>query len=205
MRPKHMLLAGSIRFFSVALTWDRHLLLSQSLILPQSRFGVLGTALAPVCEAQLVIGIGLLWPQANGGFETICSGFQVTLFEKRLAQLVIRIGIIRFLTDRRSRKIADLRHTSTVGIIFQNDGDDGFASLTGAARLIEDVSEVRALWKEDAHARYFPTGKDRANAGFIEVRIERMELWIRGVTPEPFGLHATTLQRNPNGAWYWAT
>ena len=113
--------------------------------------------------------------------------------------------IIRFLTDRRSRKIADLRHTSTVGLIFQNDGDDGFASLTGAARLIEDVSEVRALWKEDAHARYFPTEKDRANAGFIEVRIERMELWIRGVTPEPFGLHATILQRNPNGAWYWAT
>ena len=74
-----------------------------------------------------------------------------------------------------------------------------------AARLIEDVSEVRALWKEDAHARYFPTEKDRANAGFIEVRIERMELWIRGVTPEPFGLHATILQRNPKGAWYWAT
>jgi general stress protein 26 len=113
--------------------------------------------------------------------------------------------IIRFLTDRRLRKIADLRHTSTVGLIFQNDGDDGFASLTGAARLIEDVSEIRALWKEDAHARYFPTEKDRANAGFIEVRIERMELWIRGVTPEPFGLHATILQRNPKGAWYWAT
>ncbi len=113
--------------------------------------------------------------------------------------------VIRFLTDRRSRKIADLRHTSTVGLIFQNDRGDAFASLTGAARLIEDESEVRALWKEDAHARYFPTEKDRANAGFIEVRIERMELWIRGVTPEPFGLHATILQRNPKGAWYWAT
>jgi len=114
--------------------------------------------------------------------------------------------IIRFLADRRSRKILDLRHTSTVGLIFQNDGDDAYASLTGAARLIEDASEIRALWKEDAHARYFPTEKDRANAGFIEVRIERMDLWIRGVTPEPFGLHATILQRDPKGgAWYWAT
>lgn len=60
------------------------------------------------------------------------------------------------------------------------------------------------LWK-DAYARYFPTDKDRVNAGFIEVRIERMELWIRGVTPEPFGLLATILQRDPKGAWYWAT
>ena len=112
---------------------------------------------------------------------------------------------IQFLTDLRSRKIGDLRHTSTAGLIFQNDGDDAYASLAGAARLIEDVSEVRALWKEDAHARYFPTEKDRANACFIEVRIERMELWIRGVTPEPFGLHATILERDPKGAWYWAT
>ena len=112
--------------------------------------------------------------------------------------------IIRFLTNRRSRKVADLRQTSTVGLIFQNDGDDAFASLTGAARLIEDVSEIRAFWKE-AYARYFPTEKDRANASFIEVRIERMELWIRGVTPEPFGLHATILQRDPKGAWNWVT
>jgi general stress protein 26 len=112
---------------------------------------------------------------------------------------------IPFLTDLRSHKIADLRHTSIVGLIFQNDADDAFASLTGAARLIEEVSEIQALWKEDAHAQYFPTDKDRAYAGFIEVRIERMELWIRGVTPEPFGRHATILQRDPEGAWQWAT
>jgi general stress protein 26 len=112
---------------------------------------------------------------------------------------------IRFLTDLRSRKIVDLRNTSTVGLIFQDGGDDAFASLTGAVRLIEDVSEIQALWKEDAYAGYFPTEKDRANAGFIEVRIHRMELWIRGVTPEPFGRRATALQRDPKGAWCWAT
>lgn len=112
---------------------------------------------------------------------------------------------IRFLTDLRSRKIADLRRDSAIGLIFQDDGDDAFASLAGAARLIENAFDVRALWKEDAYARYCPTEKDRENAGFIEVRIERMELWIRGVTAEPFGLHPTILRRDPQGAWYWAT
>jgi general stress protein 26 len=112
---------------------------------------------------------------------------------------------IRFVTDRRSRKIADLRHIPSVSLIFQNERDDAFASVTGAVRLIEEVAEVRALWNQEASARYFPTETDRANAGFIEVRIERMELWIRGVTPEPFGLHTTTLQREPQGAWCMAT
>jgi len=28
-----------------------------------------------------------------------------------------------------------------------------------------------------------------------------MELWIRGVTPEPFGLRATVLQRDTGGGW----
>jgi hypothetical protein len=28
-----------------------------------------------------------------------------------------------------------------------------------------------------------------------------MELWIRGVTQEPFGLHPTLLERDPRGTW----
>jgi hypothetical protein len=28
-----------------------------------------------------------------------------------------------------------------------------------------------------------------------------MELWIRGVTPEPFGMRPTTLERDAGGAW----
>jgi general stress protein 26 len=100
------------------------------------------------------------------------------------------------LTDLRSRKIADPRHTSAV---FQDDGDDAIASLTAAARLIGDAFELGTLWKEDAYVRYFSTEKDRENAGFIEVRIERVGLWIRGVTPEPFGLRMTILQRDPQG------
>jgi hypothetical protein len=28
-----------------------------------------------------------------------------------------------------------------------------------------------------------------------------MELWVRGLTPEPFGLHPTTLERGADGVW----
>ena len=56
-----------------------------------------------------------------------------------------------------------------------------------------------ARWKA-AYNAYFPSEQDRANAAFVEVDIERMELWIRGVTPEPFGLRATVLARD-GGGW----
>ena len=60
--------------------------------------------------------------------------------------------------------------------------------------------QVRRRWKA-AYAPFFPPETDRANAAFLEVEARRLELWIRGVTPEPFGLQATTLERDASGVW----
>ena len=72
--------------------------------------------------------------------------------------------------------------------------------LNGRAALIEAASEVRKFWKEGYNA-FFPSETDRANAAFVQVDVERMDLWIRGVTPEPFGLRPAKLERNAGGAW----
>jgi len=61
-------------------------------------------------------------------------------------------------------------------------------------------SEVLPLWKS-AYDVYFSTEQDRANASFVEIEVERMELWIRGVTPEPFGLFPTILERAASSGW----
>jgi len=107
---------------------------------------------------------------------------------------------VRFVTDGRSGKVRDIRRAGRVGLIFQHDSDDAYVALTGRATLLQRDSEVRRLWK-DAFDAYFPTVADRANAAFVEVDIERMELWIRGVTPEPFGLLPTKLERGEGGVW----
>ena len=91
-----------------------------------------------------------------------------------------------------------MRRASEVTILFQHDPDLAFVALIGKAELHENTSETRARWKP-AYNVYFPSEADRANAIFVEVEIERMELWIRGVTPEPFGLHATVLERDTEG------
>ena len=88
-----------------------------------------------------------------------------------------------------------MRRAREVSILFQHDPDLAFVTMIGKAALHENASETRARWKP-AYDAYFPSDTDRANAIFVEVEIERMELWIRGVTPEPFGLRATVLQRD---------
>ena len=105
---------------------------------------------------------------------------------------------IRFLTDGRSQKAADMRRASEVTILFQHDPDLAFVSLIGIAALHESKSETRGRWKA-AYDVYFPSETDRRNAIFVEVEAQRMDLWIRGVTPEPFGLRATVLERDAGG------
>ena len=101
------------------------------------------------------------------------------------------------LADGRSRKISDIRRANRVALILQREPDDAFVTLIGSASLRQGPSEVRLRWK-DAYDAYL----DRANATLIEVEVERMELWIRGVTPEPFGLHTTIVERDVQGAWH---
>lgn len=107
---------------------------------------------------------------------------------------------IRFIIDGRSRKASDIRHVCKVAVIFQHDPDDASVSLIGTAVLREGASEIRQRWKS-AYNVYFSSEKDRANAAFVEIDAERMELWIRGVTPEPFGLYPTILERDASGDW----
>jgi general stress protein 26 len=107
---------------------------------------------------------------------------------------------IRFIADGRSRKASEIRRAGRVELIFQHDPEDAFVVLIGGAMLLADASEIRELWRE-AYEVYFPSDTDRANATFIEVNVERMRLWIRGVTPEPFGLRATVLEWDAAGTW----
>jgi general stress protein 26 len=107
---------------------------------------------------------------------------------------------IRFVTDGRSRKAHELCGEREVGLIFQSDPDEAYVALFGSARLLERAEDVERFWKKHYEV-YFPTPADRAAAAFIEVDVIRMELWIRGVTPEPFGLNATKLARAAGGAW----
>jgi general stress protein 26 len=128
------------------------------------------------------------------------DGFNARPMGRMLPEKSEDVWIIRFVTDGRSRKAHELCGEREVGLIFQSDPDEAYVALFGKARLLDRATDVDRLWKTQYEA-YFPTPTDRAAAAFIEVEIVRMELWIRGVTPEPFGLNATKLARDAEGAW----
>ena len=107
---------------------------------------------------------------------------------------------IAFFTDGRSHKAADIRRNSRVTLIFQHDDDDAFVALDGLASLVESKSEVDRRWQK-AYDAFLPSPGDREHVVFVDVDVERMDLWIRGVTPEPFGFHTTTLERDSKRRW----
>ncbi len=107
---------------------------------------------------------------------------------------------LRFLTDGRSPKVADLRRVSHVSVIFQHDPDDAFVALAGKANLAEGKAEIRRRWTA-AYDAFFPAGPDGSSVLFVTIEVARVELWIRGVTPEPFGLRTTVIERDATGGW----
>jgi general stress protein 26 len=102
---------------------------------------------------------------------------------------------IWFLTSGDSRKIADLRHDQRTTLVFQHDADDAYVTLSGLSVLVEDPSEIKARWKERYNV-FFPTEVDRTRSIFFRLVADQAELWVRGVTPEPFGISTTTLKRD---------
>jgi len=104
-----------------------------------------------------------------------------------------------FITDGRSRKVADIRRAWEATVIFQ-DVDTAFVTMVGPAMLCVEECEVRRHWKK-AYDQYFPSEEARANAALIGVDVRSMQLWIRGVTPEPFGMRPTKIERDASGLW----
>jgi general stress protein 26 len=86
-----------------------------------------------------------------------------------------------------------------VRLIFEG-GYDAFVSLAGAAEVISNPAVVGRRWISD-YDRIFPNLADKANAVFLDIRAEELRLWIRGLTPEPFGVRSSTLRRPLDGDW----
>ena len=108
--------------------------------------------------------------------------------------------LIRFITDARSHKAGEIKRAAKVAVIFEVGADDAYVTAIGQAAVKDSATDVRRLWKA-AYDGFFPTETDKKNAIFLEIAAERLELWIRGVTPEPFAALTTVLERKGGGDW----
>ena len=106
----------------------------------------------------------------------------------------------RFLVRRSSRKVAEMRAAPLVTLAFQHPSGERYIALGGRATIVDDVAEMRTLWSSALDAR-FPPGFADANMIVVRVDVDRIEVHVRGITPEPFGHGRTLLERQPAGAW----
>jgi general stress protein 26 len=106
----------------------------------------------------------------------------------------------RFIVRRNSRKVAEMRAVPMVTLAFQHPSGERYIALGGRATIIDDVSEMRTIWSSDLDS-HFPAGFADANMILIQVDVDRIEVHVRGLTPEPFGAGRTLLERKSAGAW----
>jgi general stress protein 26 len=104
----------------------------------------------------------------------------------------------RFLVRKSSRKVSEMRTAPLITLAFQHPSGDRYVALGGRATIIDDIAEMRTSTDLDAR---FPPGFADANMIVIQVDVDRIEVHVRGLTPEPFGAGRTLLERQSEGTW----
>ena len=87
-----------------------------------------------------------------------------------------------------------------ITLAYQHPSGDRYVALGGRATIIDDIAEMRTMWSTDLDA-HFPPGFADANMIVIQVDVDRIEVHVRGLTPEPFGAGRTLLERQSEGTW----
>jgi len=106
----------------------------------------------------------------------------------------------RFLVRRSSRKVAEMRAAPQVTLAFQDSSGERYVALGGRAEIIDDVAQMRTMWRSELDA-HFPPGFADANMIVIGIEVDRIEVHVRGLTPAPFGHGRTLLERQAAGNW----
>jgi general stress protein 26 len=111
---------------------------------------------------------------------------------------------VRFMTDRRTRKIGELQRNGRMTLFYQHDAGGAYVSLVGRAAVIDDAEVKTAIWQPHSF-KWHPGGPSDPNVVLVEFTTERIETWSssRGIVPDPKrGLWAAVLVRGESGWRY---
>lgn len=105
-----------------------------------------------------------------------------------------------FLTRRGTRKADEITSSSHVSVTYQHDATDSYVTLVGSGTIVTDRQLLRASWLPRWN-QFFPGGADDDDAMLIQFSTDRIELWARGLTSEPFGRRGAILERESKLPW----
>lgn len=85
-------------------------------------------------------------------------------------------GCLYFFVSRSSEVGQRLQQDGNVNLAYANVEKDTWVSVTGTARISEDMQKKKELFNVMAKA-WFPGGVDDPNLELVEVKIEEAEYW----------------------------
>ena len=85
-------------------------------------------------------------------------------------------GIIWFVTDVRGAKDEEISAAHDIGLVFIDEGDHAYLSITGRAFVTRDTARTKEIWKKTDDA-WFPGGPDDPNVRLLRIEPITAELW----------------------------
>ena len=85
-------------------------------------------------------------------------------------------GIIWFVTDIRGAKDDEIDTAHDIGLVFVDEGDRAYLSITGRASAMRNTAKAKEIWKKTDDI-WLPGGPDDPNARLRRVDPITAELW----------------------------
>ena len=81
-----------------------------------------------------------------------------------------------FFMSRRSEIVADIAHEPAVSLAYADTDADDYVSVSGQARVVDDMAKKRQLWNKMTEA-WFPGGIDDPDLALVQVSITHADYW----------------------------
>jgi len=87
-----------------------------------------------------------------------------------------RGGVLWFFMARNAEPALDIAREPAVNVAYADPVGDNYVSISGNARIVDDVAKKKALWSPAVQA-WFPEGAGDPNVALVAVTIEHAEYW----------------------------
>ena len=87
-----------------------------------------------------------------------------------------RSGVLWFFMRKGGEPALDIARDADVNVAYADPGGDAYVSVSGTARLVEDLAKKKTLWNPLAQA-WFPGGARDPDLALVAVTIEQAEYW----------------------------
>ena len=81
-----------------------------------------------------------------------------------------------FFASRSSDSVKDIAADPSVVMSYADPGKDSYVSVTGKARVVEDMAKKKALWSTFTQA-WFPGGVDDPDVALLRLDITHADYW----------------------------